>query len=331
MAEKILSQDEVDALLRGVVSGEVDTTPKPAEEPEQPSKAYDLLNQEKIIRGRMPALEMITDRFIRLQTTTWRATLREEIDFSIVSTQVVKFGEFIKKIPLPSSLSIFTMEPLRGQCLYVMDAFLVYLLVDHFFGGSGQTHVKPEGRDFTLVQQRVIKSVVGQALADLEKAWQVMSPIRIKHLRSESNPQFATVVSSSEIVIAVTLQVALGENTRDFFIAYPYAMMEPIREQLYAGLVSSDPSGQDSAWMAKFRSQLINVPVRATARLGTATVRVRDVMNFSPGDVLVLDQGPGDPLQLMVEGTPKFEGAAGVVKGGQAFKVLRVLTSPEDR
>ncbi len=330
MAEKILSQDEVDALLRGVVSGDVDTTPK-VEEPEKPSKAYDLLNQEKIIRGRMPALEMINDRFIRLQTTTWRAALREEIDFSIVSTQVVKFGEFIKKIPLPSSLSIFTMEPLRGQCLYVMDAFLVYLLVDHFFGGSGQTHVKPEGRDFTPVQQRVIKNVVAQAFVDLEKAWQAMAPIHIKHVRSESNPQFATVVSPSEIVLAITLQVALGENTRDFFVAYPYAMMEPIKEKLYAGLVSSDASGQDSGWGTKFKSELVNVPVRATARLGTATVQVRDVMNFSPGDVLVLDQGPGDPLQLMIEGAPKFEGMAGVARGSQAFKVSRALASHEER
>ncbi len=330
MAEKILSQDEVDALLRGVVSGDVDTTPK-VEEPEKPSKAYDLLNQEKIIRGRMPALEMINDRFIRLQTTTWRSALREEIDFSVVSTQVVKFGEFIKKIPLPSSLSIFTMEPLRGQCLYVMDAFLVYLLVDHFFGGSGQTHVKPEGRDFTAVQQRVIKNVVAQAFVDLEKAWQAMAPIRIKHVRSESNPQFATVVSPSEIVLAITLQVALGENTRDFFIAYPYAMMEPIKEKLYAGLVSSDPMGQDGSWGAKFKTELANVPIRATARLGTATVQVRDVMNFSPGDVLVLDQGPGDPLQLMIEGTPKFEGMAGVARGSQAFKVMRALASHEER
>jgi flagellar motor switch protein FliM len=330
MAEKILSQDEVDALLKGVVSGEVDTTPK-AEEPEQPSKAYDLLNQEKIIRGRMPALEMITDRFIRLQTTTWRATLREEIDFSVVSTQVVKFGEFIKKIPLPSSLSIFTMEPLRGQCLYVMDAFLVYLLVDHFFGGNGQTHVKPEGRDFTLVQQRVIKNVVAQAFIDLEKAWRAITPVHLKHLRSESNPQFATVVSPSEIVIAVTLQIALGENTRDFFIAYPYAMMEPIREKLYGGLMSTDSSGHDSGWGEKFKSELATVPVRGTVRLGTATVRVRDVMNFSAGDVLVLDQNPDTPLQLLVEGAPKFEGAVGVVRGSQAFKVTRVLASLDHR
>ncbi|TKB76244.1 MAG: flagellar motor switch protein FliM [Nitrospira sp.] len=329
MAEKILSQDEVDALLKGVVSGDVDTSPK-QEEPDQPTKAYDLLNQEKIIRGRMPAMEMINDRFTRLQASTWRAALHEEIDFSIVSTQVIKFGEFIKKIPLPSSLSIFSMEPFRGQCLFVMDAFLVYLLVDHFFGGSGQTHVKPEGRDFTMVQQRVIKTVVAQSLADLEKAWQALAPVRIKPIRSESNPQFATVVGPSEIVIAVTLQVALGENTRDFFLAYPYSMMEPIKEKLYSGLVS-EHTGQDSGWPNKFKAELQSVSIRATARLGTTTVRVRDVMNFSPGDVLVLDQGPGDPLRLMIEGAPKFEGTAGVVRGGQAFKISRVLTSPDDR
>ena len=328
MAEKILSQDEVDALLRGVETGQVDTTPK-EEEAQPKSSAYDFLSQDRSARRRMPLYEMVMDRFIRQQATTWANTTREPVDFSLVETRFLKFGEFIKKIPLPSSLTIFTMEPLRGQCLFVMDAFLVYLLVDHFFGGSGQTHVKPEGRDFTPVQQRVIKTVVEQSLADLEKAWQTAMPLRISVVRSESNSQFATIVSGTDTVLTSTLQFALGEHTRDFYIAYPSALLEPIQEKLYSGLISGDPE-RTRVWGARFRGELQGCQVQATGQLGTATVRVRDVLNFSSGDVLVLDQSPGDLMNLLVEGVPKFQGSAGVVRGNQAFRIARALSARDE-
>ena len=204
--EKILSQDEIDALLNGVVSGEVETAPaaEAAAEATTGVKGYDLLNQERIIRGRMPTLEMINDRFVRRQAVAWTGVLREAIEFVVVGTQVIKFGEFLKKIPMPSSLNVFHMAPLRGSGLFVMDAFLVYLLVDYFFGGKGQTHVKPEGRDFTAVQVRMIKKLLMLALADLEKAWQAILPVKVDYVRSESNPQFAMVVTASEVVIVVT-------------------------------------------------------------------------------------------------------------------------------
>lgn len=320
--EKILSQDEVDALLGGVVSGDVDTTPK--DEPVAGARPYDLQHQERIIRGRMPTLDMINDRFIRLQSVSWGNTLRKVIDFTIVSTQIVKFGEVLKKFPLPSSLNIFHMDPLRGHGLFVMDAMLVYLLVDHFFGGSGQTHVKPEGRDFTLIQQRIIKTVVNLAVADLAKAWEPVQKVTIQHVRSESNPQFGMVVSVSEIVVAVKFQVQIEDNTRDLFLVYPYAMLEPIKEKLYSGLIS-DHLEQDLPWANRFKDQLQHCSVQATVRLGTAKVRVRDVLNFVPGDVLVLEQSPGDPIDCFVEGQLKFQGSAVVLKGNQAVRVSRVL------
>jgi flagellar motor switch protein FliM len=149
-------------------------------------------------------------------------------------------------------------------------------------------------------------------------------PIKIQHVRSESNPQFAMVVSASEIVVAVTCQVQIGDVTRDLFIAYPYGMLEPIKEKLYSGFFS-DQIDQDMGWANRFKQQLQECPVRSTVQLGTATVRVRDVLNFSVGDVLVLEQSPNDLLTCMVEGVPKFSGHAGVVKGNQAFKVVRVL------
>ncbi len=323
--EKILSQDEIDALLKGVVSGEVDTAPKDNETAAKGVAQYDLFNQERIIRGRMPTMEMINDRFIRRQSVAWTNMFHDAIDFVVVGTQVIKFGEFLKKIPQPSSLNVFHMSPLRGSALYVMDAFLVYLIIDYFFGGKGQTHVKPEGRDFTPVQLRVIKKLLLQALVDLEKAWHAVAPVKVEYVRSESNPQFAMVVTSSEIVMVVTLQVVLGETARELYIVYPYAMLEPIKEKLYSGLVS-DQVDQNGDWSQRFRERLQECPLPLAVRLGTATVTVKDVLNFSPGDVVLLNQRPGDPLDCFIEGYHKFQGSPGVYKGNHACRVTKVLT-----
>ena len=322
--EKVLSQEEIDALLKGVVSGEVDTAPKEAAGAAGGATQYDLLNQERIIRGRMPTLELINDRFIRRQSVAWTGLLREAVDFIVVGTQVIKFGELLKKIPMPSSLNVFHMHPLRGNGLFIMDAFLVYLVVDYFFGGKAQTHVKPEGRDFTPVQLRIVKKLLSHALSDLEKSWQAVLPAKVEYVRSESNPQFAMVVTASEIVVVVTLQVLMGDMTRELFLVYPYAMLEPIKEKLYSGLVS-DQLEQDSGWTGKFREKLQECHLPLTVRLGTTTVTLRDVLNFAPGDVVVLDQRPGDLLDCYIEGYHKFQGSPGVYKGNHACRVSKLV------
>jgi flagellar motor switch protein FliM len=322
--EKVLSQEEIDALLKGVVSGEVDTAPKEAPGSVDRTTQYDLLNQERIIRGRMPTLELINDRFIRRQSVAWTGLLREAVEFIVVGTQVIKFGELLKKIPMPSSLNVFHMHPLRGNGLFIMDAFLVYLVVDYFFGGKAQTHVKPEGRDFTPIQLRIVKKLMTHALSDLEKAWQAVLPAKVEYVRSESNPQFAMVVTASEIVVVVTLQVLMGDTTRELFLVYPYAMLEPIKEKLYSGLVS-DQLEPDSGWTVKFREKLQECPLPLTVRLGTTTVTLRDVLNFAPGDVVVLDQRPGDLLDCYIEGYRKFQGSPGVYKGNHACRVTKFI------
>lgn len=323
MTEKILSQEEVDALLQGMMTGEVDTTPAEAP-PSSGLHTYDFLNQEKIIRGRMPTFDMVNDRFIRLLSNSWSAALRTSVEFAVLSTQIVKFGDVMKKFPLPSSLNIFHAEPLRGHGLFVMDAMLVYLLVDHFFGGTGQTHVKPEGRDFTVIQQRIIKIFVRQAFTDLQRAWEPVWPLRLQHVRSESNPQFAMIVSTSEIAVSVRLQIQIGDHTRDLFVVYPYAMLEPIKEKLYSGFIA-DQMGNDWSWANRFKQELQNCEVEATVQLGTAVVRLRDILNFAPGDVLLLQQSPADPLTCFIEGLPKLGGTAGVLKGNQAFCVTKIF------
>jgi flagellar motor switch protein FliM len=322
--EKILSQEEIDALLKGMASGDVDTTPKMETRDREGVAPYDLLNQERIVRGRMPTLEMINDRFVQRQSVTWTRMLRERVEFFLSGIQVIKFNEFLKKVPLPSSINVFHMPPLRGSGLFVMDAFLVYLIVDYFFGGKGQTHVKPEGRDFTPIQMRIIKKLLTHIFADLEKSWQAVTPVKVEYARSESNPQFAMIVTASEIVVVVTIQVLIGSAAKDFFVVYPYSMLEPIKEKLYSGLVS-DQVERDGAWTTRFRQKLEECLLCVTVRLGTATVTLHDVLNFTPGDVILLDQRPGDPLDCYVEGIRKFQGSPGAYKGNHACRITKIL------
>ena len=322
--EKILSQDEIDALLKGVVSGEVETQAGEEGQSAGGVKQYDLFNQERIVRGRMPTLELINDRFTRRQSLSWSILLNTKVEFNIVGTQIMKFGAFLKTVPIPSSLNVFRMDPLRGNGLFVMNAFLVYLIVDYFFGGKAQTHVKPEGRDFTSIQLRIIKKLVQLAFEDLDKAWRAALAVKTELVRSEVNPQFAMVVSASEIVFVTTLQVQFGETTSDFFFVYPYSMFEPIKEKLYSGIVS-DQVEQDGNWATRFREKLQECPLTVTVRLGTVSVKVRDVLDFAPGDLILLDQRPGDPLDCFVEGYLKFQGSPGVFKGNHACRIEKVI------
>jgi flagellar motor switch protein FliM len=322
--EKILSQDEIDALLKGVVSGEVDTQAGAEEQPASGIRQYDIFNQERIVRGRMPTLELITDRFTRHLSMSWSGLLNTKVEFNIIGTQIMKFGAFMKTVPIPSSLNVFRMDPLRGNGLFVINAFLVYLVVDYFYGGKAQTHVKPEGRDFTPIQLRIIKKLVTLAFGDLEKAWRAALAVKTGLVRSEVNPQFAMVVSASEIVFVTTLQVQFGETTSDFFLVYPYSMLEPIKEKLYSGIVS-DQVEQDGSWATRFHEKLQECPLGISVRLGTVMVKVRDVLDFAPGDLILLDQRPGDLLDCFVEGYLKFQGSPGVSKGNHACRIEKVV------
>lgn len=321
--EKILNQDEIDALLKGVASGEVDTTPSAPAAPVG-VVPYNFGAHERVVRGRMAALDIIHDRFMKLLAVTFGLVMHRPVDVTLKSTAVVKFGAFVGRLPVPSSLSVFKMEPLRGHALFVMDAALVYLMTDHYFGGSAQTYVKPEGRDFTPVQQRIIRNTLTAALRDLDRAWKAAHPIKAEIVRLESNPQFAMVLPSSELAVAVTFRLSVGETARDFFLCYPYSMLEPIKEKLYAGFMS-DHFEVDQDWAGRLFEELHYCELEVSVELGQARVRVEDLMNFSKEDVILLDRSPGDPLVVSVEGVPKFNGTPGVSKGQQAIRVVSLV------
>jgi flagellar motor switch protein FliM len=325
MSEKILNQDEIDALLKGVVTGEVETTPK---EPQTPAAitAFNFSGQDRVVRGRMAALDIVHDRFIKLLTATFTRSLHRAVDIRLQATEIVKFGTLMDRLPLPSSLVIFKMDPLAGNALWAMDASLVYLLTDYYFGGGGQTHVKPEGRDFTPIQLRLIRNIGALALQDLEKAWKGAHPVKAEILRVESNPEFAMVITVRELAVVATLQIEIGDISKEFFLCYPYSMLEPIKEKLCAGFMNNQQD-VNQHWAIRLREEIQHCPLEIAVELGQATIHVEDLMGFATGDVVLLDKSFGDPVVASIEGLSKFRGLLGVVKGQQALQVVSVIKS----
>ena len=316
---KILSQDEVDALLKGMSGGEieVETDTGPGADG---VVVYDLTNQDRIIRGRMPTLEIINDRFARLFRTTLSSALRKIVDMTTTSVDMVKFGEFMRSLPVPTSLHIFKMDPLRGHAIFVLESKLVFNLVETFFGGAGGGEVKIEGRDFTAIEQQLTRKVVMMSLKDMEQAWKPVHELSLVYQRTEINPQFASIVPPSDVVIVVKFELEMEHTAGTITVCIPYSTVEPIRGKLYAGF-QSDQLEVDHEWMRRFRVQLREAQVDLTVELGRAMVRSGDLLNLKVGDILPLEKDVNESLIAMVEGVPKFKGRAGMSRGSKAFKV----------
>lgn len=322
--EKVLSQDEIDALLKGVATGEVETEKNAPPAPNAVT-LFNFGSHDRVIRGRMAALDVIHNRFAKFFAVTFGAALHRTAAVTVKGMEIVKFGAVVNRLPLPSSLTVFRMDPLRGHAILAMDAPLVYILVDHYFGGSVQTHIKPEGRDFTPIQRRIIRNIMKLALGDLEKAWKGAYPVKPDFVRLESNPEFAMVVPASELVVVFTIALDLDDDPKDFLICYPYSMLEPIKEKLQTGIMS-DQLDVDRQWAVRFREEIQYCLMEISVELGQARIEVGDLMNFAPGDVILLDKSIGESLVASVEGVAKFRGIPGTRKGQQAIQVTGLMS-----
>jgi flagellar motor switch protein FliM len=316
---KILTQDEVDALLKGMGGGEVETESDDSSD-DSGITSYDLTNQDRIIRGRMPTLEIINDRFARFFRQTMSTALRKVIDISAFSIDMIKFGEFMRALPVPTSLHIFKAEPLRGHAVMVIETKLVFNLVDSFFGGSGRGYIKVEGRDFTPIEQRLIVKVIKMALADLERAWNPVHPLTLSYVRGETNPQFASVVAPTEVVLVVKFEVELEQSVGTLIICLPYSTIEPIRQKLYAGF-QSDQLEVDTAWINRFIERVREAQVNLKVEMGRATITAEELMGLSEGDVIMLNHDVREPLEVLVEGVPKFKVFIGSSRGQKAVRI----------
>lgn len=313
--QQILEQDEIDALLDGVGSGAVDTTEATGEPASV--QAYDLGTQVRIVRGRMPTLEMINDRFARRLRVALYNLMHRTVDITASPVKISKFSEFMQSLPAPAHLNLVRMSPLRGTGLVVFDARLVFALVDTFFGGAGR-QTKIDGREFTLTETRIIQLVLRQAFVEMQEAWSPVLPLQIEYLSSEMNPLFANIATPSEIVVSTAFRVALEGAGGDLYVTLPYSMIEPIRDLLDSCL-QSDRAERDGRWSTRLRAEVENVDVELRPVLGRMTVTVEQLLNARPGDVLACDFDGN--VTLLAEGVPLLRGAYCNSRGQQAVQV----------
>ena len=324
----ILSQEEVDALLRGISGGEVETEVEEYHEPGEVI-SYDLTSQDRIIRGRMPTLEMTNEKFARMFRSTLSSLLRKVISVTAVSADMIKFGEFLKTLPVPTSLHLFRMEPMRGNAIFVVESKIIFTLVDIIFGGTGTEAFKIEGREFTAIENNLIKKVVLSALTDLEKCWKSLIDLKISYQRAEINPQFVQIVPPTDVVIVMNFEIEVEYTSGVISICIPYSMLEPIKDKLSAGF-QSEQLEVDKGWSNRFKKGLMKSNVEILVELGRTSIHGKDVVNLKKGDVIQLEHYSSDPLDVYVEGIIKYKGYPGTYKGNQAVQISKVITGKED-
>ena len=318
---EVLNQDEIDALLKGVDNGAVPLEGADAVPGE--ARNYDLATQVRIVRGRMPTLEMINDRFARLLRIGLYNLIRRSPEIAVAPVNVVKFSEYVQTLHLPASLNMVKINPLRGTALFVLDATLVFAIVDAFFGGTGR-HAKIEGREFTRTENRVIQLVLAQAFGDIREAWSPVAKLDVEYINSEINPHFANIVSPSEIVVVTSFRIELDGRGGELHVTMPYSMIEPMRDVLDSGM-QSDRAERDENWTLTLREELEEAEVELVPVLGRATLNVGRLINLEPGDVIPCDFD--GQVTLLAEGVPVLRGSYGASRGQQAVKIEKRLSA----
>ena len=322
---QVLTQDEINSLLRGLSDGDVEADSVATNDPNAVNaKKFDLANQERIIRGRMPTMELIHDRFARQFRTSLAKFLGRTCFANVGGIEMIKFGLFMKKLPLPSSLHIFRMPPLHGYALMVVSAPLVFGIVDSLFGGSGQGRVKIEGREYTPIETRLIGKVVMIALDILKDAWAPIHPVDFVYVRSEFNPLAIAIVPPTDVVIIVTIEVELEQESTTLTLCTPYSTIEPLRQKLATGFQSTRLE-VDTGVVRRMEVNVNRSTANMSVQLATGSITTKKLLELQAGDVLTMDTNPSDEALVMIEGAPKFYGYVGSYRGNRAVRITRPI------
>ena len=320
MADHFLSQDEVDALLEGV-TGESQKLDR-AEDQAGGVRSYDIANQERIVRGRMPTMEIINERFARNLRLALFNFMRKSPEISVGPVRVIKYSAFLRDIVVPTNINIVAAHPLRGSGLVIFDPNLVFCVIDSLFGGSGKFHLRIEGRDFSPTEQRIIQRMLDLTLAEYTKAWGALCRFNFQLQRSEMHTQFANIASPSEIVVATTFTLEIGDAGGEIHICFPYAMLEPIRDVLYSSL-QGDGQEPDRRWIRQLTQQVQAAEIELTAELATATLTVGELLKLRVGDFVELPLK--EIVHAHVDGVPVMDCRFGAVNGHTAIRIERLL------
>jgi len=321
----LLSQDEIDALLHGVDDVEEEEVEEVVASTEGTSD-YDFSSQDRIVRGRMPTLEMVNERFARHLRISLFNMMRRTAEVSINGIQMIKFGEYVHTLFVPTSLNMVRFRPLKGTALITMEARLVFILVDNFFGGDGRYHAKIEGREFTPTERRIIQMLLKIVFEDYKEAWSPVMDVSFEYLDSEVNPSMANIVSPTEVVVISSFHIELDGGGGDFHIALPYSMLEPIRELLDAG-VQSDKEDTDMRWSKALRDEIMDVPVELSTKFLEVDLPLQQIMDLKAGDIIPIEMP--ETLTVLVEDLPTFRAKLGRSRENVALKIESKIKRPE--
>ncbi len=321
---EILSQDEVDSLLAGLDSGEVEVEKEAEAPPKDGVPLYDFSSQDKVVRARMPTFDVINERLARELRASMSTLLQTNVDVSANPLDTLKFSEFVRSLPVPTSLHVFRMEPLRGLALVILESQLVYNLIDTFFGGEGSGKARVEGREFTKIEEVATKKVVVACLKNIETAWSPIETIKTSLVRSEMNPQFAAIVLPTDLVIVTRFEIELEQIAGNLIVCLPYSMIEPLRTKLASGF-QAEIEQIDLAWRKMLESVILESTVELRIVLGSTEITGERLWLMQKGDIIQLDHDATEMLTGFVGELPKIKGYAGVRRGFQAFRVEEKL------
>ena len=316
----VLSQDEVDSLLGGITEGKVETETDIPEKEEGEIEVYDFNTQSGPVHLGMPALGAINERLTGFLRTSLSATTMSVADVNISPTESINFGEFCGSLPLPTSLNIFKMEPLRGLALLVLEGPLVFSFVDILFGGKAVSHVKVEGRDFTAIEKKIIAKIVKLFLEAYQNAWADIFRLKTSFVRAEMDPQFATIVSPGDMVIVNKMSVELENATGTMTLCLPYSTIEPVKKKL-KNRVQGEQSGNDHAWKKNINEKIRGLTMNLSCVLGTTEISGMELLEMKVDDVIRLDRKVSDPVILNVGGSPKFQAYPGTFNKMKAIRI----------
>lgn len=339
---QVLSQSEVDALLAAVSEGDVGggssssssnsgsakvtaSTGSHGTVEEKVVVVYDLTSQDRIIRGRLPQLEVIYEKFMRSFRISLSSALRKIATLNLASTDFLKFGEFVNTLPMPTCMSVLRFNALRGSSLFVIESKLAYALVDSFFGGADRPYTKIEGKDFTQIELAIVRKIVDLAIEDLEMAWAPIEKIDCSFQRTEVNPQFVGIVPPTDVVIATTFDVELENANGTITLVIPYATIEPIKQKLSTGFQVESDQTDRKLWFEIIKEQLMNTNMEMKVNLGESEISLSELMELKEGDVIPLDQDANGEFNIHVEGVPKFKGLYGIHHGSVAVQLTKFI------
>lgn len=317
-----LSNDEIHALLRGM--------PPAAREAgvSEDIVPYDLSRKNRIIRGHLPGLDAVHDRFARALQQTLSTHLRRSFRIVRRTTELVNYRDYVDGIGYPTSLTLFHLPPLRGTALLGMEQRLVHCFIDLMFGGDGRLQVRDVEREFTRIEAQVVAKIVHSALIDLRGAWHPLVPLRLRFQRSETNARLAQAANDDEIVVVTTFDVELHRMPMTMSICLPYNMLDPVRNRLDGGAVNAD-TDPSPINRARLEAHLRRSRVEVRVPLGNARVSLRRFLSLQVGDHLQLEQFKDEALKGYVQNVVKFRGFQGAYRGHRAIRIQEFVAPPK--